>query len=79
MKKPGNTDRPRKPVESGTAIAGRVSMTTVAALDTYARKRGITRSQAVRRLVEAALKQGLGDLVGHSSKASALDQLSRKG
>ncbi|HMF14517.1 MAG TPA: CopG family transcriptional regulator [Gemmataceae bacterium] len=65
-------------MEPGTAIAGRVSITTVAALDTYARKRGITRSQAVRRLIEAALKQGPGDLVGHGDEASALDQFSRK-
>ena len=78
MNRLGKTGRARKSMEPGTAIAGRVSITTVAALDTYARKRGITRSQAVRRLIEAALKQGLGDLVGHSSKASALDPLSRK-
>jgi len=65
-------------MEPGTAIAGRVSITTVAALDTYAKKRGITRSQAVRRLIEAALKLGPGDLMGHGNEASALDQLSLK-
>jgi len=72
MKKAGNRDHPRKLMEQGTAIAGRVSITTVAALDIYARKRGITRSQAVRRLIEAALKRRPGDAEGRSNKASAL-------
>ena len=72
MNKPGKRDRRQTAMDQGTAIAGRVSITTVAALDDYARKRGLTSSQAVRRLIEAALKRRRSDSVGQSNKAPAL-------
>jgi hypothetical protein len=49
--------RPRKPAINDVAVAGRVPATTAGALDAYAIKFGITRSAAVRRLVEAGLKR----------------------
>jgi len=38
-------------------VAGRVPTAIAAALDAYAEKAGITRSEAVRRLIEAGLKR----------------------
>jgi hypothetical protein len=37
-------------------VAGRVRPDTAALLETYAKKAGITRSEAVRQLIEAGLK-----------------------
>jgi hypothetical protein len=49
--------RLRKPQSNDVAVAGRVPATTAGALDAYAKKFGITRSAAVRRLIEAGLKR----------------------
>ena len=48
---------PPTPESNDVAVAGRVPATTAGALDAYAKKFGITRSAAVRRLIEAGLKR----------------------
>jgi hypothetical protein len=45
------------PESNDVAVAGRVPTTTADALDAYAKIFGITRSAAVRRLIEAGLKR----------------------
>jgi hypothetical protein len=49
--------RPPKPGGQDVLVAGRVPTAVAAALDGYAGKAGITRSEAVRRLIEAGLKR----------------------
>ena len=49
--------RPRKPGGHDVLIAGRIPPALVVVLDAYADKTGITRSEAVRKLIEAGLKR----------------------
>jgi hypothetical protein len=48
--------RPPKPGGHDVLVAGRVPTATAAAIDAYAKRSEITRSEAVRRLVELGLK-----------------------
>jgi len=47
--------RPPKPGGHNVLVAGRVPAATAAAVDAYAKKFEITRSDAVRQLIEAGL------------------------
>jgi hypothetical protein len=47
--------RPRKPGGHDVLVAGRVPTATAAALHAYAKKKGINRSEALRRMIEASL------------------------
>jgi Ribbon-helix-helix protein, copG family len=49
--------RPLKPGGQDVLVAGRIPPSLAAVLDAYADKAGITRSEAVRRLIEAGLKR----------------------
>jgi hypothetical protein len=55
--KPKKIGRPLKPGGHDVLVAGRVRPDTAALLETFAKKAGITRSEAVRRLIEAGLKR----------------------
>jgi hypothetical protein len=46
-----------KSERQAVALAGRVSMATLVAVDAYAKENTITRSRAVRQLIEIALKR----------------------
>ena len=48
--------RPPKPGGRDVLVAGRIPAALAVALNTYAQKAGITRSEAVRRVIEAGLK-----------------------
>lgn len=48
--------RPPKPGGHDVLVAGRVPTSVAVALDAYAKKSEITRSEAVRQLVESGLK-----------------------
>jgi hypothetical protein len=54
VRKPG---RPPLAGERGILLAGRVAPTIAERVDAYAAKAGITRSEAVRRLIERGLKR----------------------
>ena len=54
--KPKKLGRPPKPEGRAVLVAGRVPPATAAAVDAYARKNAINRSEAVRELIERALK-----------------------
>ncbi len=58
--KPKKIGRPRKPGGHDVLVAGRVPTAIAAMLDAYADKEGITRSEAVRRLIEAGLRRAKG-------------------
>jgi hypothetical protein len=49
--------RPPKPGGHDVLVAGRIPPSLAVVLDVYADKAGITRSEAVRRLIEAGLKR----------------------
>ena len=49
--------RPKKPGGQDVLVAGRIPPPLVVTLDAYAAKLGITRSEAVRQLIEAGLKR----------------------
>lgn len=51
--------RPPKPDGAGVLVAARLPPTLAAAMDLYAGHAEITRSQAVRRLIEAGLRAKL--------------------
>ncbi len=53
---PKKMGRPPKPGGHDVLVAGRVPTATAAAIDAYAKRSEITRSEAVRRLVELGLK-----------------------
>lgn len=54
--KPKKMGRPPKPGGHDVLVAGRVPISIAAALDAYAKKTAISRSEAVRQLIEAGLK-----------------------
>ena len=54
--KPKKLGRPPKPEGRAVLVAGRVTPATAAAVDAYATKNAINRSEAVRELIERALK-----------------------
>ena len=56
--KPKKMGRPPKPGGHDVLVAGRVPAAVALALDGYAKKAAITRSEAVRRLIERGLKRG---------------------
>lgn len=47
--------RPPKPGGQDVLVAGRVPPSTAAALDAFAKQKGINRSEALRRMIEASL------------------------
>jgi len=51
------TNRGSKPVGQDVLVAGRIPPNLAVVLDDYADKVGITRSEAVSRLIEAGLKR----------------------
>lgn len=54
--KPKKMGRPPKPGGHDVLVAGRVPISIAASLDAYAKKVAISRSEAVRQLIEAGLK-----------------------
>ncbi len=58
-RKPAKMGRPRKPGGRDVLIAGRLPVPIAMALDLYADRTGLTRSQAVRRLIESGLRATL--------------------
>jgi hypothetical protein len=56
VEKPKKMGRPPKPEGQAVLLAGKVSPAIAAAVDVYARKERINRSEAIRRLVELGLR-----------------------
>lgn len=48
--------RPRKPGGAATVVPVRIAPDVLILLDAYAQRAGVTRSEAVRQLIEAGLK-----------------------
>jgi Ribbon-helix-helix protein, copG family len=57
IKKSPRRGRPPKPGGVDPGIFTRLPASTLAAVDTYAERTNITRSEAVRQLIEAGLKR----------------------
>jgi len=55
-KKPKRMGRPPKPGGRDVLVAGRVPPPVVVVLDAFAEKTGVSRSEAVRQLIELGLK-----------------------
>lgn len=54
--KPKKMGRPKKPGGHDVLVAGRVPPATAEALDAFSKKNGISRSEALRRVIEQGLR-----------------------